>query len=257
MRHAMPAGIPTIYLEPVASTSRRLVIWLPGFTDDKESTLPVLRELAAAGFVALSFDPVDHGARSHRTGRTITDIDSGQFVAETDGRLYRHFWSIEAETAEEVPRIIDWAEAELGVEASVGMGGKSMGGDIAVVAAGLDTRIEAVAACIATPDWRKPGSIYQLSAPNPVVQAQYERYDPLSNLARYRHCPAITFQCRAEDSVVPAGGAQRFAAALAPAYAHAPDSLEVVLDPGRGHELTPAMWRNSLAWFRRFLAPSG
>lgn len=247
------AGIPVLWAGAGSDAERKLVIWQPGFTDAKESVTEYLADLAAAGFVALSFDPVDHGERSHRSIRSVADATSGRFVSVTDGKLYRHFWSILAETAEEVPLIIDWAVEKLGVAPKVGIGGISMGGDIAVTAAGLEPRVGAVAACIATADWLKPGSIYQLSAPNPIIQAQYERYNPLTNLARYQHCPAISFQCAADDPIVPPDGAARFAQALAPIYAACPERLAIDVEAGGAHQLTRTMWQNSLQWFKRFL----
>ena len=58
-----------------------------------------LRDLAAAGYVVLSFDPVDHETLSRypQEGEIIDPTD-GSFIADADGKLYRHFWSIEAET---------------------------------------------------------------------------------------------------------------------------------------------------------------
>lgn len=253
MQTASVAGIPILWEQPAHAQDKRLVIWLPGFADGKESVGGSLRDLAAAGYIALSFDPVDHGERGHRSAREIADPTGGRFRNVTDGRIYRHFWSILAETAEEVPVIIDWAIHTLDVSPSVGIGGKSMGGDIAVTAAGLEPRISVVAACIATADWLKPGSIYQLNAPNPVIQAQYERYNPLTNLERYRRCPAITFQCSAADPIVPADGALRFARALEGAYATCPEKLEVVIEDGVEHQLTETMWRNALRWFAKYL----
>jgi uncharacterized protein len=247
------AGIPVLWAEASGDAERKLVIWLPGFTDQKESVKANLADLAAAGFVALSFDPVDHGERSHRTTRPISDPTGGRFHSVSDGKLYRYFWSILAETAEEAPLIIDWAVETLGVAPAVGIGGISMGGDIAVTAAGLDERIVAVAACIATADWLKPGSVYQMSAANPIIQAQYERYNPLTNLARYQHCPALAFQCASEDPIVPSDGAVRFVEALKPTYAACPERVSAVLEAVSVHHVTPAMWRNSVQWFERFL----
>jgi uncharacterized protein len=246
------SGIPVLWEEPTEEGQRRLVIWLPGLTDSKESMHGYLKELASAGYVALSFDPVDHGERS-RFDEIPVDANDGSFRAEIDGKTYRHFWSILAETVEETSRVIDWAIAELGVASTVSVGGKSMGGDIAVAAAGHDRRITVVVACIATPDWLKPGSIYKLSAPNDKVQQQYERYNPLTNLSHYQHRPAITFQCAAEDTMVPPDGAARFVEKLRSLYENTPEKLELVLEKGAGHELTETMWRNALAWFRRFL----
>jgi dienelactone hydrolase len=86
--------------------------------------------LAAAGFVALAFDPYQHGERS---------VDShGALGTRVVGNIRRHFWPILAHTAEETTRVIDWAISELGVAQQVGMGGISMGGDISVAAAGAD-----------------------------------------------------------------------------------------------------------------------
>jgi uncharacterized protein len=152
-----------------------------------------------------------------------------------------------------VPAAIDWAMAELGVEPPVGIGGISMGGTIAVVAAGLDDRITTVAAGLAEGDWHRIGAMYPLSAPNPYVQSCYDRSNPLSNLARYQRRPAISFQLGAEDRMIPPSSAWRLAEALTAIYAASPERLEVVLEAGVGHEFTEGMWRRSLAWFRRFL----
>jgi uncharacterized protein len=252
MPKTIVSGIPVLWEEPPQENKQRLVIWLPGLTDSKEGMHHYLKELASAGYVVVSFDPVDHGERS-RFDEIPNNANDGSFRAEIDGKTYRHFWSILAETTEETSVIIDWAIAELGVTAPVGVGGKSMGGDIAVAAAGHDQRILVVAACIATPDWLKPGSIYQLSAPNDKIQAQYERYNPLTNLSHYQHQPAIFFQCGAEDTMVPPDGATRFVEKLRSLYQDSPERLEVVLEKGVGHDLTETMWSNSLAWFKPFL----
>jgi alpha-beta hydrolase superfamily lysophospholipase len=248
------SNIPVIWLEPTATPARKLVIWLHGFTESHADVTSNLRDLAAAGYVAFSFDPADHGTLSrYPQEREIIDPTDGSFIADTDGKLYRHFWSIEAETADSIPRLIDWAIAELGVVPEVGIGGKSMGGDIAVAAAGLDKRITVVAACIATPDWLKPGSIYEVRAPNAAIQAQFDQHNPITNLERYQHCPAMLFQCGTADTVVPAAGALRFSQALADTYRNCPYKLEVLLEEGVEHELTETMWRNALRWFARFL----
>ncbi len=245
--------VPVLWAEPVQGDERKLVIWLPGFTDSKDGMQTYLRELAAAGYVAVSFDPLDHGDRGRTSKQEIVDPTTGDFRSPASGMLYRHFWSIVSETAEEVPSIIDWAVGELGVAPSVGMGGISMGGNIAVVAAALDRRIGVVVAGIAEADWLRPGSSIPLSAPNAYVQSCYDRYNPLTNLTRYQHCPALLFTSGADDSLIPPGGAQRFVRALTPSYAACPERLELVMEEGVGHEFTQAMWRLSVRWFERFL----
>jgi prolyl oligopeptidase PreP (S9A serine peptidase family) len=81
------------------------------------------------------------------------------------------------------------------------------------------------------------------------AQFFYEAINPLTNLSSYAHCPAMTFECGAEDDHVPPDGALRFQAALGGTYQEHPDLLRVNLHPDVGHQAAPAMWGNSLAWF--------
>lgn len=238
------AGIPLLWAAPPVPSSK-LVIWLPGFSGSKEGVQENLLDLAQAGFIGLSFDPVQHGER------LIESVD--ELRTRVRGNIRRYFWPILAQTAEETSRVIDWAQQEWGVT-KVGMGGISMGGDIAVAAAGTDARIVAVAACVATADWLRPGSFEPPGTPDAIAQAAYDRRNPLTHLADYHTCPALTFQCGAQDQQVPPDGAQRFVQALrATLYAAQPDRLEVFLQPEIAHKFTPVMWTNSCNWLRRYL----
>ena len=243
---ATVASIPLIWVEPERSATTKLVIWLPGFSGTKEAMEPYLTALAAAGFVALSFDPVQHGERRIESQE--------QLRTRVRGNIRRYFWPILAQTAEETSIVIDWALAHLGVAESVGMGGISMGGDIAVAATAVDPRIRVVAAAIATPDWLRPGSFEPPGEPDDVAQACYDRRNPLTHLADYRHCPAITFQCGADDQQVPPTGALQFIAALqSTIYATQPDRLEAVLHPGVAHAFPAQSWANCVRWFQKHL----
>ena len=239
------AGIPLIWVEPESVATRKLVIWLPGFSGAKEGVESNLRDLAAAGFIGLSFDPYQHGERRIEPLEALRE--------RVRGNIRRYFWPILAHTAEEAPTVIDWAVQTLGVTPQVGMGGISMGGDISVAAAGVDHRIVAVSACIATADWLRPGSFEPPGAPDAEAQACYDRRKPLAPLESYQHCPAISFQCGALDQQVPPDGAQRFVAALQPAYARYTERLKVYLQPDTAHQFTPQMWQNTLRWFAKQL----
>ena len=253
MPEGYAVGLPVLWEEPAHAVERKLVIWLPGFTGANEEMRGYLRELAAAGYVALSFDPVDHGERSRFGADEAVDHADGGFRDPASGKIYRHFWAIVAETAAEVPALIDWAVATLGVAPAVGIGGISMGGNIAIAAAAHDRRIVAVATGLAEADWLRPGSTIPLSAPNAYIQSCYERFDPLANLARYRHCPALLLQCGADDQLIPSGGARRFVQALGPTYADCPERLRIEIEEGVAHEFTPTMWRNVLRWIGQYL----
>jgi len=239
--------IPILVIAPKETKARPLVIWLTGFSGQKESVEGPLRELAKRGFVALSFDPHQHGERRIESREEL--------VKRVRGNIRRYFWPILARTAEETPKVIDWAVKTLGVRPEVGMGGISMGGDIAVAAAGVDRRIVVVSACIATPDWMRPGSFEPPGEPDAAAQTDYDRRNPLTHLKLYAHRPAIAFQCGAADKQVPPDGATRFVAALQPHYAEAADRLVVDLEPEVPHRFTPRMLENSIQWFTKHLKP--
>ncbi|WP_135549685.1 prolyl oligopeptidase family serine peptidase [Paenibacillus cymbidii] len=238
-------GIPAIWREPSDGPGRDLVVWLPGFSGRKEDTVAQLDAFAAAGFHALSFDPVQHGERATETREAL--------AARVVGNIRRHFWPILALTAEEFPRVIDGARERIGFGGNVMAGGISMGGDIAAAAAGADARIAAVAACIATPDWLRPGSHEPPGEPDDAAQACYDRRDPLTHLTDYAGRPAICFQCGELDTQVPPDGALRFVAALRGGlYADCPERLAVVKHTGVPHRFTDRMLQGAIEWFRQF-----
>jgi len=249
-QNAIIDGVPLCWYEPTASTNeRRLAVWLTGFSGTKESVDEHLRELATRGYVAVSFDPYQHGERAIETREELS--------TRVIGNMRLGFWPILAHSTEDVPRVIDWAQAELGVSGPVCMGGISMGGDISVAAAGLDRRIECVAAGIATPDWLRPGSHLAPGEAEAEATQAYERRNPMTHLELYAHCPAISFQIGEFDTLVPPDGARRFADALAETYAECPRRLEVCVHKGVEHAFTDAMWRNSLEWFEQHVPVGG
>jgi len=242
--------IPVIWIAPEQMrSSTRLAIWLPPGTGAKEDTLPYLAQLAGAGFLAVSFDSWLHGERG--TGKSAEEMFA---LAMAD--FANTIWPIVGLSAMDAMRVIDWALAEFAISPPCCMGGVSLGGDIAVAAAGIEARIGIVSAIIATPDWSRPGmnALGRVVSTGPAgryAQFFYDRINPLTNLGGFSRCPAITFECGAEDDHVPPDGALRFQEALRPTYASTPDRLRVNLHPGAGHQVTPAMWQNSLEWFRR------
>ncbi|HTK05930.1 MAG TPA: hypothetical protein VL485_02075 [Ktedonobacteraceae bacterium] len=254
VHHEFVEHIPLIWVSPEQEQPARLAIWLPGLTGSKDQMVPFLQELARSGFVALSYDPWQHGERGNET--------SPQLGARVFGN-FRHFmWPILGQTTLDALRVIDWAFAHFQGKllSSVAMGGISMGGDISVATAALDPRIRCVSAIIATPDWLRPG-MQDLSRPGtllpPGIAGTYASFfydclNPLTNLTSYlHHRPTITFECGADDKHVPSDGALRFQQAIRtqdPAYG---EQIQVNLHEKAGHEVTEAMWKNSLNWFLR------
>lgn len=129
-------------------------------------------------------------------------------------------WVNIGQTALDVLRVIDWAIATLGVSGQVCMGGISMGGDIAITAAGIDPRVRRVGAVVSTPDWMRPGMVDRMSPPehallptgeaNAYARKFYEMFNPITHLAHYADAPQIRFVCGEKDDHVPAEAAFRF-----------------------------------------------
>ena len=242
--------IPVLWLEPaVQSPERKLALALPGLSGTKESMrTPFLQDLAAAGFVAVSFDPWQHGERGTENREQLSKRVFGNFR--------RHFWPILGNTVLDTLRVIDWALATFDLKPPVYMVGTSMGGDIAVAAAGLDRRIERVATVVSTADWLrpgmelKPGTLAPSGEPDAYAQYFYGQLNPLTHLENYAHGPAISFVCGQEDTHVRPDGAIRFQQALRERY---PDNsiTKVKLVPGKGHSdfMDPSLWwPESLTW---------
>jgi uncharacterized protein len=241
-RHIWLDHIPMLCIEPPQPTARRrLAIFLNGLGGGKQGMLPSLARLAEAGFVAVAYDPWLHGERALEPLGKV-----GDWVFQN---FRRRMWPIIAHTAEEATRVIDWAVAELGVEPEVCMGGFSMGGDISVAAAGIERRIERVGAVVATPDWLRPGMNRPAGEPDAYARLLYDRLNPMTNLGHYNHCPAITFELGAEDPHVPNEAALRFQADLRETYRACPERLRVILHPGVGHAVVPAMFDSCVEWF--------
>jgi hypothetical protein len=210
--------------------------------------LPFLKDLAATGFLAVSFDPWQHGERGTETREQISKRVFGNFR--------RHFWPILGNTALDTLRVIDWAVARFGVGLPVYMLGTSMGGDIAVAAAGLDHRIGRVTTVASTPDWLRPGmrsrgTLMEQGDPDAYAQYYYDHLNPLTHPGAYAHGPAIRFACGEQDDHVPPDGALRFQRTLAEMYPSTAGKVEVRLIPGKGHmDLVDAglWWAESLEW---------
>lgn len=249
--------IPVIWLEPQGQQpSRRLVIFLNGLSGNKEGLQQYLADLADAGFIALSFDNWEHGER--------TTLTSEQVAARSFGNFRRYMWVNIGQTALDTLRVIDWAIANLGVEPQVCMGGLSMGGDISITAAGIDSRIRRVGAVVATPDWLRPGMMdltrddhppLPTGTPDAYARLFYELFNPITHLSHYAHSPEVRFINGERDNHVPPEAAFRFKAALAELYPNAAEAVSIDLLPGLDHigvgAASHQWWPTLLAWFAR------
>ncbi|UUZ78940.1 alpha/beta hydrolase [Paenibacillus sp. P26] len=228
--------IPVIWYEPrVQCSKRQLVIFLHHLGGSKETTEHFLQDLAARGYVALSFDAWQHGERGTETPQEIMERVFGNFR--------RHMWAILGQTTLDALRVIDWAVSSLKVEPHVYLGGLSMGGDIAVTVAGIDPRVSRVVAVVATPDWLRPGmedvlnpgNLLPTGEPDSYAQYFYDNLNPLTHLASYANSPDIHFLCGEMDTHVPPDGALRFESELRERFPETTNKVTVTLIPRLRH----------------------
>jgi dienelactone hydrolase len=112
-------NIPIIWFEPQTHRpTRQLIIYLHPFSSNKEQMTPYLQDLAAAGFVALSLDAWQHGARGTESR---TELQTRVF-----GNFRRYMWPILGRATLDLLRIIDWAIATLNVEPHISVGGPTV-----------------------------------------------------------------------------------------------------------------------------------
>ena len=241
--HEFVDHIPVIWEEPIGERNGHLIVWLPGLTGREDNLRQYLRLFADNGFVAVSYDPYEHGERMKESRE--------QLISKLNINKRRYFWPMMALTADEYPRVIDWAFERFGLSGKVLAGGISMGGDIALVAAALDKRIAAVAACISTPDWLRPGSNEAESHPDTYAWNCYYRCNPLTNTSKYAHAPAIRFLNGANDNHVPPDGAHRWKADMLEYYMSCPERFEIT-EYNVAHQFTEEMLNGALEWFIRY-----
>ena len=66
-------GIPVQWVQPLLPSARRkMIMFLPSFGGFDDQVVDLLHELASHGFIGLSFDPWQHGARGNETREQLT-----------------------------------------------------------------------------------------------------------------------------------------------------------------------------------------
>lgn len=137
--------IPITWVAPERSeTAPKLVIWLAPGLMEMASVEPVLERLAHAGYLAVSFDSWGRGSRCRESPDTLMPRAAANFPLVA--------WPFLGHGALEVLRVADWAGREFAAAPPFAVGGNSLGGDIAVAAAGLGPRI----GCVATTSASRP-----------------------------------------------------------------------------------------------------
>jgi dienelactone hydrolase len=234
------------------------VVYYHGVVQRKEDYLdthPMARRLADAGFAVALPDAPGHGERP-----------AGATVAERLRASLAHEFTRDVEQASvEAPALLDWLAARPEVDgARLAALGVSMGGfTAAVVAAAARERLRAavciagcgdLAACMAETDSIAPG---RWGPPDRALddetRERIARIDPLGYPQRFVPLPLLVLHGSA-DTWNPPHTAERFAAAVAPHYAAAPERFRFTLVPEAPHwPPRPALIDEAVAWLARWV----
>ncbi len=213
------------------ATRERLpvVLWLHGYTVDKQTNRAELEFFAQAGFLAVAVDAPGHGERR----RADDAADDNLSPQQREQRLC----AIVAQSVAETPAIVDaLAGSELADVRRLAICGVSMGACSVYGALASEPRLRAAVALLGSPalaglDGRSPGAAF------------------LAALL------SITAAC---DAVVPPAAARALHAALAAGYRERPQALRYREIPAAGHLLDLPDWQAALCeardWFRQHAA---
>ena len=143
--------VPGLMMKASGASGRLpVVIVLHGTGGTKEGQAPLLRELAARGFLAVAIDGRYHGERS-QAGKGSADYVAAMLRRYRTGQEYPFLY----DTVWDILRLLDYLETRADVDAKrIGAVGFSKGGMELYLAAAVDQRIRAAVPCIGVQSFR-------------------------------------------------------------------------------------------------------
>ena len=277
--------VPAVLVRPAAEPARRrpAVISLHGTGGNKEGQVTLLKQFAAAGFVAVAIDARYHGARA-KTPETTVDYTDAIFRAYQAEEPHEHPFYYD--TVRDVMRLVDYLVTRADVDpARIGVIGFSKGGTEAYLAAAVDPRIAATVACIGVQSFRwalendawqsRAGSIQAAvdasarDAGVPTIDAAFlrrfyarvvpgiiDRFDGPAMLPLIAPRPFLAINGDT-DPRTPLPGLELCATAARAAYAAAGagENFTLTVQPNTGHEVNPESLVAARGWLARHLKP--
>ena len=286
--------VPGIQLFPPKPPKGRMpvVIVLHGTGGTKESELPLMRELASAGFLAVAIDGPHHGERTQAKKGAAeynqaifrTWQENGGNGPTTSLALYEHPFYYD--TVWDVMRLVDYLDEDPAADpARIGLIGISKGGIETYLTAAVDPRIAVAIPCIGVQsfrwaldnnDWQgRIGTIQSAfddaakaaGVPNPdskfaqafydrVVPGIADRFDGPAMLPLIAPRPLMVINGDS-DTHTPLPGVKLATDAAAQAYqaAGASDHFVVRIEEKTAHKVTAESQHTAVEWFVRWLKP--
>jgi dienelactone hydrolase len=272
-----------ILLKSAASQGRRpVVIQLHGTGGNKEAMLARLVTLSNRGFLAVAIDGRYHGERAGNVVGLETPYTTAIFNAYKTGREHPFFY----DTVIDVMRLVDYLVTRPDVDpARIGLGGTSKGGIETYLTAAVDPRIAAAVSERGVQGFRwaldhvawdsrawtirdaleaaagegktTVNAAFVRKFYDRVAPGIYGQFDAPAMLPLIAPRPHLVINGDS-DPRTPLAGVRESAATAERAYAAAGAKdkfvLRVLTDVG--HENTPEIEREMVAWFERWLSPS-
>ena len=274
--------VPGLLLKRAGRAGRRpVVIALHGTGGNKEGQLPLLKELAGAGFIAVAIDGRYHGERT-KAGTGSAEYVEAILRAFRTGREHPFLY----DTVWDVMRLIDYLETRADVDPKrIGLIGFSKGGMETYLAAAVDRRISVAVPCIGVQSFRwalennawksrvetfqaaingaaRDAAVAEINASfvkrfyDRVVPGIYTQFDG-PNMLPLIAPRALLVINGDSDPRTPLPGVMQCAAAARRAYraAQAEDRFMLHIQENTGHKVTPASHQAAIAWFTKWLKP--
>jgi len=274
--------VPGLLLRQTAAGRRPVVIALHGTGGNKEGQLPLLRQLAAKGFVAIAIDGRYHGART-KSGTGSAEYSDAILRTYRTGQGHPFLY----DTVWDILRLIDYLETRPDVDARrIGLIGFSMGGMETYLAAAVDSRIAVAVPCIGVQSfqwaldhdsWQSRVGTFQKAIDAAArdagvttidakfVRAFYDRvapgiygeFDGPAMVPLIAPRPLLSINGE-KDPRTPGPGLEECATAARRAYAAAgaPERFDLLVQKDTAHQVRPDALAAGIAWFEKWLRPS-
>ena len=283
--------VPGILVKPVlaaaaekAEPRRPVVIALHGTGGKKTDELPLLRELAAKGFIGVAIDGRYHGERSTE-GKGSAEYQAAIARAfSASGEQHEHPFYYD--TVWDAMRLVDYLETRGDVDKTrIGLYGVSKGGIETYLTAAIDPRVAVAVPCISMESFRwalehnswqsRVGTVQNafdaaakasgVSAPSAdFVGKFYERlipgidgeFDGPAMIVKIAPRPLMTINGDS-DPRTPLAGLKLCTDAAQAAYhaAGADDHFVVRIEEKTGHKVNPDAQAAAVDWFVKWLKP--
>ncbi len=274
--------VPGTLLKQSKSAGRRpVVIALHGTGGNKESQLPLLKELAGLGFIGVAIDGRYHGERT-RAGKGSVEYNDAILRAYRIGKEHPFLY----DTVWDVLRLIDYLETRADVDAKrIGLIGFSKGGMETYLASAVDQRVAVAVPCIGVQSFRwalennawksrvetfqaalnsaaKDAGVAEIDADfvrkfyDRVVPGIYKEFDGPEMLPLIASRPLLVINGDS-DLRTPMPGVMECAKHTRQAYANAraEEMFQLLIQEKTGHAVTPAARQTAIAWFVKWLKP--